>query len=166
MIDETLEDGTENEEDEAEEELVLKSTLNQPDVDDRYPERDVSEQEALQREYDEEEFQDDIVISDKLIEGIVEKAKAASDKLKLELRGSVVLEIQDTKEAYCFDWSTKDFKFSKDTDKRDCTISLSQRYLYQIAKGRLNPQIAMLSDKVAVTGKASLAVYFFNLVQN
>ena len=46
----------------------------------------------------------------------------------------------------------------------DCYISLNDRDVYRIYRGDLNPQIAMLSDKIEVGGKLSFAVYFFNLI--
>ena len=147
------------------EELSTPQVSSNDDIDDRYPEMDASEQEALQREYDEQEFQDeDLEIDNKTIEEVAARAREATDKLKLELRGSVLLEIQDSETSYSFDWSAGSFKFSQEADSGDCKISLSQRHLAQIARGRLNPQIAMLSDKIKVEGKTSLAVFFFNVV--
>ncbi|MEZ4754595.1 MAG: SCP2 sterol-binding domain-containing protein [Bdellovibrionota bacterium] len=133
--------------------------------DDKYPERDASEQEALLQEYDEEEFEDDAEIGNSVVEAIVERAKSASEKLQNELKGSVLLEIEDTNTNYSFNWKAGDLKLLQATkEKADCTITLSQRHLAQISRGKLNPQIAMLSDKIKVEGKASLAVFFFNIV--
>jgi hypothetical protein len=46
----------------------------------------------------------------------------------------------------------------------DCVIRINQTNLLKIAAGDLNPQVAMLSSKIKVSGRASLAIYFFNLV--
>lgn len=49
-------------------------------------------------------------------------------------------------------------------DLGECEITLTTQNLLRIAAGELNPQVAMLSDKIKVGGKIGLGVYFFNLV--
>ncbi|RME62034.1 MAG: hypothetical protein D6780_00530, partial [Candidatus Dadabacteria bacterium] len=52
--------------------------------------------------------------------------------------------------------------FSKDC-QYECLIEIESYWLEKIFSHQLNPQIAMLSEKILVEGKATLAVYFFNL---
>ena len=76
-----------------------------------------------------------------------------------------MFEIEDRKEKYLFDWSAEGIKSSRtEAAESDCKITLSEDNLLRIAWGDLNPQLAMLSDKVKVTGQLSLAIYVFNLI--
>ena len=88
----------------------------------------------------------------------------AGRKLRTQLNGVIQLEIFDLQQRYVFDWQESDLKIQEGTaDQVDCQISLSSADLLSISSGELNAQIAMLSDKVRVAGKAGMAVYFFNL---
>ncbi|MCB0353015.1 MAG: SCP2 sterol-binding domain-containing protein [Bdellovibrionales bacterium] len=45
----------------------------------------------------------------------------------------------------------------------DCEIAVSERDFLDLVNGNLNPQVAMLSERVQVTGRLDAAVYLFNL---
>jgi putative sterol carrier protein len=92
------------------------------------------------------------------------RAKEASPKLKDCLVGSVAIKLKERGEQYQVLWNADGFQVSEGAGAADCTIHLSEQHLLKIASGDLNPQIAMLSDKIFVEGKLSLGVYFFNLV--
>ena len=51
-----------------------------------------------------------------------------------------------------------------DPRKVDCVVKLKEPQLMAIQSGELNPQIALVNEKVKVEGAAGLAMYFFNLV--
>ena len=87
-------------------------------------------------------------------------------KLRSNLVGSIVINLRDSGEKFLFDWTTEELKTgpAAANGTSDCAIHLSGASLLKIASGELNPQIAMLSDKVKVEGRVGLAIYFFNLV--
>ncbi len=93
------------------------------------------------------------------------RATYADAKLRSNLVGSIIVFLKDLDERYLFDWSTETLRTGKvESPTADCTIRLTSHVLLRIAQGDLNPQIAMLSDKISVQGKAGMAVYFFNLI--
>ncbi|NMC62346.1 MAG: SCP2 sterol-binding domain-containing protein [SAR324 cluster bacterium] len=103
--------------------------------------------------------------SDVLINRLLERASRAHPTLREQLRGSVIISIDQGRERYLFDWTSECAKACETKqDSADCTIHLQSSDLLCIAQGSLNPQIAMLSDKVQIEGNVNLAMYFFNLV--
>lgn len=99
---------------------------------------------------------------------LIELTESASPSLRSQLKGTIALCLQDGKHGYLFDWSSSEprvseFPLAKDPPKADCTLHFDEKVALDIASGELNPQIAMLSDKIRVSGKHHLAVYFFNL---
>lgn len=100
-----------------------------------------------------------------LEEEVQRRAEKCSQRLRQHLAGTVLLRLKNSGEKYYFQWSTDEFKFSpQELAPPDCTIELSEKDLLKIGNGDLNAQVAMLSDKVQVDGKAELAIYFFNLM--
>lgn len=96
---------------------------------------------------------------------IFQRAQRDQAKLRPYLTGKVVFDIEDKKAKWIFDWSSDKLRVSKyDKEESDCVIQISEENLLKIAWGSLNPQLAMLSDKVKVSGKLSLAIYIFNLI--
>jgi putative sterol carrier protein len=51
----------------------------------------------------------------------------------------------------------------KEELKYDCTIRIKRYDIEELIVGELNPQIAMLSHKIQITGSMNMAMYFFNL---
>ena len=104
-------------------------------------------------------------VTELLNEHLCQSAMAANPRLRANLMGTVMLSLSDSGEKYLFDWSG-DTPSVALTDKgaADCCITLRGSDLLRISNGDLNPQIAMLSDKISVQGRASLAIYFFNLI--
>jgi putative sterol carrier protein len=96
------------------------------------------------------------------IEGFITNAyNASGDKLRTHLAGTILITLKDSGKKLSFDGRTGKFGAA---DTSDCQISTTSRYLEEISTGDLNPQIAMLTEKIGVSGDVSLAVYFFNLI--
>lgn len=105
------------------------------------------------------------------------RAQRAKDRLRPYLAGALVIELSNSGEKFLFDWRGDEAKvspFSGDVllsspentgpSAVDCVISVSEHHLMAIRSGDLNPQVALLADKIKVKGKMSPAVYLFNLV--
>ena len=90
--------------------------------------------------------------------------------LRGHITGEIVLSITDRKEGYYFTWKDELLSVEPWSQKApaegSCVIELSEEHLEDILRGKLNPQVAMLSHKVHVAGEPSQAVYFFNLFQS
>lgn len=98
-------------------------------------------------------------------EQLLPRAKTSQAKLRSQLVGSILIEFSDSGERYLFDWSDDQPKLAQTKDgTAECKIILRSDDFMRIASGDLNPQIAMLSEKIRVEGKPGLAIYFFNLV--
>ncbi len=102
---------------------------------------------------------------DIIVDGVLERAHRAHPTLRDQLRGTILLKVGSGREKYIVDWRTDSLKVAETKDETaDCVIGLEDRDLEMIAGGNLNPQIAMLSEKISIEGDASLAMYFFNLI--
>ena len=111
-----------------------------------------------------------------LIDQMAGRARRANPRLKEHLAGQVFVEIVDSSERYLCDWRTADLKTAlvpalpksapvqTDLEVSECTIRISEDNLLRVANGDLNPQVGMLSEKIKVSGRLSMAVYFFNLI--
>ena len=104
------------------------------------------------------------------VEGIAQELKLrleeARPQLTSKLTGAIAL-VFDRKGSILFTQSSGSFTgevLKKAPEKVDCKISLSHNSFTLIATGKLNPQLAMMSDKIAIEGDAERAVYFFNLL--
>ena len=106
---------------------------------------------------------------DGIVAGFVEAGRTMSPKLKELLAGTIALRVVDRSRAFLFGDFNGEFgvKESSGSESRslqgDCMIDLSEGALVRIWRGDINPQIAMLSEKVTISGKSAMAVYFFNL---
>jgi ubiquinone biosynthesis protein UbiJ len=102
---------------------------------------------------------------DELVKVIVERAKEASPNLRTQLAGTLELFVRDRPFRIGFDFSANPAKIMDPATKSfDCVLEIEERTLMRIDRGELNSQLALVSDKVTVRGKAGLAVYFFNLL--
>lgn len=107
---------------------------------------------------------------DEIAAGISLAGRQMSSKLRELLMGTVAVRVVDRSRAFVFDPKAEGFPVQESSGpgaksaKADCVIDLTETSLQRMWNGELNPQIAMLSDKVTISGKAELAVYFFNLV--
>lgn len=114
---------------------------------------------------------------DVLCEELPDRAQRAKLRMKPYLSGAFAVELTNSGERFLFDWRGDDPKVSplpkevtvtvgegSDPSLVDCIISLSEQNLMSIRSGDLNPQVAMLADKIKVSGKVGPAVYLFNLV--
>ena len=114
---------------------------------------------------------------DILTEEVLPRAKRAGPRMRPHLTGSIAIEVSGKGERYLFDWRAEEPQIQTltaapqvrgseggDAAQVDCLIRISETHLFQVRSGDLNPQIAMLGDKIKVDGKVGLAMYFFNLV--
>jgi putative sterol carrier protein len=98
---------------------------------------------------------------------IIERAASAPTTLKTVLSGSVELFIKDRPFRVLFDFlGNPPKRLAAGAKESDCVIETDERTIMRIHQGELNPQLAMVSDKINVKGKSGLAVYFFNLLGN
>lgn len=104
---------------------------------------------------------DDIILGD-----LVANASRSGAKLKELLGGTILIKLVDSGKRFLIDWTGTELKaqsVGKDS-VAECTILVSEDHLKRISYGDLNPQIAMLSEKIRVEGRKSVAMYFFNLI--
>ena len=98
---------------------------------------------------------------------VISRATAAHPTLKAVLAGTVEVFVKDRPFRAVFDFTASPPKrLDPGAKAADCCIETDERTLLRIHQGELNPQLAMVSDKMYVKGKAGLAVYFFNLLGN
>lgn len=97
---------------------------------------------------------------------LIKRAEYSGSKLKGEIVGTVRLAIDKNPKQLIFEWSgdLPTVSLGDKGDEAGCVISISEKNFRRVAAGVLNPQIAMLSDKIKVEGNFGAAVYFFNLV--
>jgi hypothetical protein len=114
---------------------------------------------------------------DVICEELPARAQRAKLRLRPQLTGAFVIEIANTGEKFLFDWRGEEAKVTPvsgpvdlaaadntDPSKVDSIISISDQHMMAVRSGDLNPQVAMLADKIRVQGKIGPAVYLFNLV--
>jgi putative sterol carrier protein len=100
-----------------------------------------------------------------LTDFVVYQASRAASKLRQSLIGSIGVEVTGIRKSFLLDWTEDSLKATEcqEIDKAECQIRVSESDLLEIARGKLNPQVAMLSHKIHVSGNLSFAMYFFNL---
>lgn len=108
---------------------------------------------------------DDVILGE-----LVAVASRSAPKLRELLEGTIMIAINNSDKRYLIDWSQPQIKAEKlkasgsAAISAACTIALSEDNLLKIANGDLNPQIAMLAQKIKVEGRKAAAMYFFNLI--
>jgi len=114
---------------------------------------------------------------DVLCEELPSRAARAKLRLKPHLTCVLALELSSSGERFIFDWKgeepnvapatgalTVNAENPGDATLVDAIISITEQNLMAVRSGDLNPQVAMLSDKIKVKGKIGPAVYLFNLI--
>lgn len=100
-----------------------------------------------------------------LTQFVPNRSERADEKLRSHLIGKIAIKIDGTSDEYLFELIKGRAQVQEGSgNTSDCTIRISEQNLMRVVAGELNPQIAMLSGKIKVDGKAELAIYFFNLV--
>lgn len=100
-----------------------------------------------------------------LLEEIPSRSEKSDEKFKASLAGSIAITLSDKNDRYRGAWEGSRFQVKKDKDTAsDCSIALTEKHLLKISDGSLNPQIALLSGKVTVSGNSALGIHFFSLV--
>lgn len=96
---------------------------------------------------------------------ILERAVTAHPTLRAVLAGTVEVFVKDRPFRTIFDFVANPPKrLAAGSKESDCVIECDERTLFRVHQGDLNPQLAMVSDKMVIRGKSGLAVYFFNLL--
>ena len=104
-------------------------------------------------------------VSDLLLTDLTTRVARANERLRASLNGSVVVQIRDSGRRFLLDWRTDQPRVAEVQDlDAECVINLSEDSLRRVVSGELNPQVAMLSDKIRVSGRVGLAIYYFNLL--
>jgi hypothetical protein len=114
---------------------------------------------------------------DLFLEEVGGRSDRVEPTLKSQLLGTVVVEVTGNKGRYLIDGrgdsiTVSEFQETPQLRKSeqdpptaiDCVVRLSEPHLFQVRSGELNPQLAMLSEKIRVEGRIGLAVYLFNLI--
>lgn len=114
-----------------------------------------------------------------LLHHFIQRSRHSSDLLKTHLTGVVQLNLVDIRDKYHIDLREMPPKVRSErsglastgaASNRDlqvepeCTLTMDSVALKAVARGNLNPQLAMLSGKIKVAGRSTLAVYIFNLI--
>lgn len=91
-------------------------------------------------------------------------AARRESKLRVHLPAPVVIRIAQSVDSFTIDWSKEEVHVAAGSCENPvCTIELTEEHLLDIAAGDLNPQVAMLSDKIQMVGNMEAAMYLFNL---
>ncbi len=114
---------------------------------------------------------------DVLCEELPSRAARAKLRLKPHLTCMLGLELSSSGERFVFDWKGEEPKVAPangaltvnaenpgEATLVDSIISITEQNLMAVRSGDLNPQVAMLADKIKVKGKIGPAVYLFNLI--
>ncbi len=114
---------------------------------------------------------------DVLCEELPSRASRAKLRLKPHLTCTLAVELSSSGERFIFDWNgdeptvvpaggvlTVNAENPGEATLVDSIISLTEQNLMAVRSGDLNPQVAMLTDKIKVKGKIGPAVYLFNLI--
>lgn len=104
-----------------------------------------------------------------ITEMLPEKAKYANQRLKASLAGTTCIKVKNSDERYLLTWKEGNLiveqkqKGEVELSSLDCEISATEATYLKIINGELNPQIAMLTDKIEIIGTFSIPIYIFNL---
>ena len=85
-----------------------------------------------------------------------------SSQLKQILKKDLLINV-DNKYYYCL-FTNEELKVTKENKKSDTSIKISEDVLEKILNSQLNPQIALLNNKVSIDGNFQAGLYFFNLL--
>lgn len=108
-------------------------------------------------------------IEDVFSEGLENFSFRLNPNLSMHMAGKILVSLNDQKRSYVISVSGTSItseeikKGSGSTGSYDCEILLSERDFLDLVNGGLNPQVAMLSERVQVAGRLDAAVYLFNL---
>ncbi|MFN4896884.1 MAG: SCP2 sterol-binding domain-containing protein [Pseudomonadota bacterium] len=120
---------------------------------------------------------------DVVCEELPDRALRAATRLKPFLTGTFIFDFTNSGERFLFDWrgdtpSTRQLAremtvtcdeaqghvFTDNSVNVDTVVLISESHLMAVRSGSLNPQVAMLTDKIRIKGKVGPAVYIFNVV--
>lgn len=141
------------------------------------------EETALAEEEEHDDYEPELspaqikTAKDLLIEEVGNRVRRAHQRLRSQLRGQILVEIQPGRERYVLDGSAdvpsvSEYKGepalksneNKESSGVDCIIKVTEPDLFSVRSGDLNPQLAMVGGRIQVLGQVGLGIYFFNLV--
>jgi hypothetical protein len=105
-----------------------------------------------------------------VLDYIPERIHSLPPRLHENLLGVVAVEVTDNtlvnvKYRRYVDWRSEKIICSELYEGvPDTTVTVSEHVLMEISRGNLNPQIALVSNRVRVSGKVGFGIYFFNLI--
>lgn len=105
-----------------------------------------------------------------VIDYIPERVHSLPPRLHENLLGVIAVEVTENNPANLkfrryIDWRGEKIVCSELYDGiPDTTVTVSEYVLMEISRGNLNPQIALVSNRVRVSGKIGFGIYFFNLI--
>lgn len=98
-----------------------------------------------------------------LFNDMVRHSESMGANLKSHLNEPIELRVGAEK--VYVDWSGSKLAVARELKETPaCQIQISKPDLMKIKSGSLNPQIAIISNRIQVTGSTGLAIYFFNLL--
>lgn len=130
--------------------------------DDEIEEDEVEEDEPKKRFSD---LPDEI--ADLLRKRLTRARIRRREKIKSLVQGYNLIHITENKVDILIQWLDDDVTVENKSlplEELSCKIIMNKSNFSKITQGKLNPQIALLSDKVKVEGKVNNAVYLFNLL--
>ena len=105
---------------------------------------------------------------DVMLGDVSDRLQRANERLRAQLNGSVLIEVSEPEAKYLLKGAdtglSLDALEGNGANAADCKVRIRQSDLLRVASGELNPQVAMLSDRISVEGQVGLAVYLFNLI--
>lgn len=108
--------------------------------------------------------------SAEVIDYIPERVHSLPPRLHENLLGVIAVEVTENnpsnvKYRRYVDWRGEKVAVSELYEGvPDTTVTVSEYVFMEIARGNLNPQIALVSNRVRVAGKVGFGIYFFNLI--
>ncbi len=95
---------------------------------------------------------------------LCKNSRRLNRRLKTHITGRIQLIVSGGKENYVLDWRGEDLLLNDGRDpEAECVIEISERDLLDVIKGNSNLQIALLSDKVKLSGQVGMALYLSNI---
>lgn len=95
---------------------------------------------------------------------LCKNSRRLNRRLKTHITGRIQLIVSGGKENYVLDWRGDDLLLNDGRDpEAECVIEIGERDLLDVIKGNSNFQIALLSDKVKLSGQVGMALYLSNI---
>lgn len=141
--------GTDTEESQIDEISEIRKEIAEAQEDDVEPEG--TEDENQEGDWLQEFFQNTFITNFKRRRKYIEKY----------INGIFSFEVSDKKVKYIYDFTQQE-PLIKDGSNIDVKIKTNEDTARALIRGRLNPQMALLSGAVSISGDIHKGIYFFN----